>query len=103
MDEHTMKTFIMDGKGAFMNGLNEWGPKEEAYDLETPAFAVDLCLLLGLRNVYIALESPDPRRDVVLKVQDGAEFRGVTPVPRKESAKARSSPPVPAPKARRAI
>ena len=56
----------------YMNALSEWGPKHEAYDFRTPAFAIDICVMRSLRKVRIVLDTGDPKNDVSLVVH-GAE------------------------------
>lgn len=57
--------------GLFMNATSEWGPRDEAYDFRTAAFAIDLCMMRGLRKVRIIVDSGDPGTDMVLEVKGG--------------------------------
>lgn len=59
-----------------MSALCEWGPRAEAYDFQTPAFAIDFCIMQQLRGVRIILDSGDPKRDLCLDVH-GTELRAL--------------------------
>ena len=58
--------------GRFMGVASHWGPRKEAYDFRTPAFAIDFCIMHRLRNVRIIVDVGDPANSISLVVQ-GAE------------------------------
>jgi hypothetical protein len=55
--------------GRYMGVASHWGPRNNAYDFRTPAFAIDFCVMHRLRNVRIIVDLGDPAHSIVLVVQ----------------------------------
>jgi hypothetical protein len=61
--------------GRYMGVASHWGPKNDAYDFRTPAFAIDFCIMHRLRNVRIIVDVGDPANSIVLVVQGAEEMQ----------------------------
>jgi hypothetical protein len=72
-----MTVFIQNlATNLFLNMGSTWGPMEEAYEFRTPAFAVDYCMMQGLREVRVIVNWGNPEETIFLDVH-GTDLNGL--------------------------
>ena len=64
-----MTVFIQKlGSKLFINAGSAWEAESEAYDVRTPGFAIDFCMMRALREVRVIVNWGDPKQSMFLDV-----------------------------------
>jgi hypothetical protein len=53
----------------YMDAGSQWVTLSQAYSFVSIALAVEICMLRGLRNVRIIIDTGDPEHDVSLEIR----------------------------------